>query len=47
MSKETVKTLLEMDKKLNQRAKIESAKRGLNLTDTINAVLDESLLKLG
>lgn len=39
----TVKSLVELPKELNKRVKIEAAKRGLTLTDTIIAILDENV----
>lgn len=39
----TVKSLLDMPEDLNRRVKIEAAKRGLTITDTVLAVLNENI----
>ena len=41
----TIKSLLNVPESLNRRIKIEGAKRGLTITDTILHVLNENLEK--
>lgn len=41
----TIKALLDVPEALNKRIKIEGAKRGLTITDTILSVLNENLEK--
>ena len=43
--KKTVKTLVDLPIEVNKLVKIEGAKRGLTITDTIIAVLSEKLKK--
>lgn len=44
-TKKTVKTLVDLPIELNKLVKIEGAKKGLTITDTIIAVLYKSLKK--